>query len=70
MTRAEFLPAPRGECTEQFIFVLESCRNVTFRKSQVLVWSYIDAYYGGMTSLAELAEFLFTIHKVQQSPQG
>lgn len=34
------------------------------------MWSYIDAYYGGKTSLAELGEFLFTIHKVQQSPQG
>ena len=36
MTKAELLPATGGECTEQFIFVLESCRNVTFRKSQVV----------------------------------
>lgn len=70
MTKAELLPAPGGEYTEQFIFVLESCRNVTFRKSQVFVWSYINAYYSGMASLAELGEFLFTIHKFSSHLRG
>lgn len=68
MTKAEFLPAPGGECTEQFISVLESCRNVTFRKSQVL---------RGVTSMPTTVAWLlwqnwmsFYLHKGQQSPQG
>ena len=48
-TEIEFLPAPRGECSEQFTVDLESCRNVTFRKSQVL---------HGVTSMPTMAAWL------------